>query len=329
MEFGRYCSRVVAQQRRDIRKSLVDLERPGNDTGQYRVDEWAAEQPNAEFLDVLIEEGLEAGARCLNAADDLAHAIEIQLAAGTNPLSVISLQRSLLECALRACYMFDPEVPPIRNILRIAAHQVELFEGTVQTIGKMGADYPSTDQGDKREALEGVTALYQKWGFTMHKRKPTDNYTYSVGLTNANETVPFNATDAAAKYLDYSYEWSLTSGAAHSTSWYLPSLVPGLTEPALGTFDDAAAAATLGLLNISNAIENSLAGYFGADVSSLRSRTHLRRRAVLARAKNETVSPISVDDYHQRAMSDEWRRDSGASLGSSFVQNPGKWIRGQ
>ncbi|MCU1471339.1 MAG: hypothetical protein JWQ39_2488 [Glaciihabitans sp.] len=243
-EFSKLCVDLIRQQRRDLRTVVgaavaVPYAEAPPTSGRRKWWNWAQARSDVNILSLVMDCGLDDAIRLLNAADDHAQAIQVLLGSEQNLMaSAMTLERGRIESSLRFCYLMDATVSPVKTVLRMAAFQLEAIEGTHSTALKFGADMPAARLAEIREAMDEAKGLLEENGFVLTKRKEADTYTYSLNFNGLDETVAFNATDAATRYFPgHSFEWSVTSGAVHSSAWLLPTVVGSAEEVALSASD--------------------------------------------------------------------------------------------
>ena len=332
--FGFFCSRLIAQERRDIRTlvmTAIDAAREDapDGSGRRAMDEWLGARSDTSILHSIMEQGLENGMRLLNALDDHALAIELLLRSGQAPkLSLVTLQRGFIEALLLICHLFDPAVDPATLIRRHVAYQLQSVEGNEGTAVKFGGHLPASDLQRARTAVDEIQSFLLNNGFVLGKSRPNHLHTSYVGFEGANQTVAFNATDAMKLYLtEQAYEWSVSSGAVHALGWFLPSVVDGATEDALSDYVTTYTGVAAGMISASYALLNVFSGHSGIDVRAVEKATHFRVRAIISAHDGSAFSSIDVETFKGRRG---FSPDSDESvLGAGFVRQPERWVRGR
>lgn len=320
----RYVARLLVQQHRDVRMMLSDAmdaaaeRRPR--AGVTQLFEWVKTQPDEEWLGTIIWQGIDEGTKLLNVADDYARGMLALLGAESlTSASLFAIARSLGEAIMRFCYVFDTEVPPAKYVLRQLAIQVEAVEGNQRAADAFGTDMTPDEVSRIGAAVAQLHDFLNRNGIV---RRPSKNpmLTSSIGRAGVNETIEFNATDAYRKYMPgSSFQWNLGSGAAHSRSWMLPSIVAGIEDEALSSEAEVLASTATGVLALADAISFVAERHSGESFDNVRKRTHLRRLALLRIARPAPNLAVDHLEYHARDKTLGWTKDE-PNYGVSFYR---------
>jgi len=99
-----------------------------------------------------------------------------------------------------------------------------------------------------------------------------------------------NATDASRRYTPgIHYIWTTGSGATHSRLWFTSGLE--------GPWDQLVVMIASPLLDMSDALIDNALGYVSLDPTEYHRRTHLRRQALLGRARQLGDTTQGYADY--------------------------------
>lgn len=326
--FSEYCGRLITQQRRDVRTSIIaaidlaagNLELSG--TGLRNLVSWMESHEQYELLRPIFDAGLDDAFRLLGGLDEHALAIEILMRQSHgHSMATSTLLRGLVEGVLAVCYLFDAKIPPARAAARMVAFRLDSMEGTERTAVEFGIDMPGEELAQVREAGEGMRELLRDHGFSLVTNKA--GFTVAVHFDGEKAPVKINATDAMRKYMpDETYGWWVASGAVHSKGWFLPSFTEGIEEPALSGPEDAIATIVISLLRASEALMETVSAHTGYDTKGIEARTFNRLKAVLAKGRNQSFSPIDIETFQSRGKGAGWTREA-SKLSAAFIQ-PGR-----
>jgi hypothetical protein len=322
-----YCARLLARQRADVRETIGAAinHAAGNlalsGTGLRDLVEWQENHSHAAALRVILDDSLDDAVRLLNTIDDHAEAIEMLLRAELgHKVSASAVLRGAMEATLMVCYLFDASVPPAQTIARHAAMKIGAAQGNERALRQFGSEASDESRAEAREGTEGIKNFFADNGFVLGTTKKTPDYTPSVTIDGETAQLNVNTTEQMQRYMpDETYGWAIASGAVHSESWFLPTLVHGIDEDALSSVDDAVTSVVTSLLNASDALMGTVAAHTGFDVGRTQKRTFTRLKALLARSRGTSFSPIDFETFQARGKSNSGSA-TPSKLGASFVR---------
>lgn len=241
----------------------------------------------------------------LSSMDQYAQAIQGILTCGQMlPLPLSSMVRSIHECALVLCPLFDSALGPDERIARMGALHLANAQGGLEALEA----FPLEKQEEKLAKIKAVAGrqdYMKRAGYEIHTRKDKPHLATGVSWGTAkNFSLRDNTTAASERYApEIHYNWVLGSGATHGRLWYSTgmegewnTLVVGIIAP---------------LLDISDLVVDVLLGYAGVDGRQLHLQTHTRRRVLLERAHPN----IESGDYdHYRGLSAGVREHGNPTL---------------
>jgi hypothetical protein len=308
----KYFARVIRQQRNDLadylitayEQTLASIE-SGTLNGSAFADtvRWSKGHPNAQLITDVSLLGIDNSLMLAKAADDHVESIAVLMGGDREAyVSTIALLRSAAEAVIQICYFFDPDVPPVKRLLRAAAYQVESVTGMLKTLRAYGPRMTDAEIGAKESAGKDLLDVLIAGGLKISRLSPKDEFFGQVEFDGVRERTRFNATDAFNKFIPGEpFEWQTASGATHSLGWFLVSMVGG-SAPAGTTDEMTYGATTISLLNLADALIRVVGQASGVDNTAVLKRSFDRRKAVLAKAKNQSFSPIDRETYDSRSV---------------------------
>lgn len=229
----------------------------------------------------------------LRSMDQYAQAIQHVLTGDQMlPLPLSSMVRSIHECALVLCPLFDPAIQSDERIARMGAMHLAKAQGGLDALQA----FPQNQQKEKQkktEAVAGIQQYMKKAGYEIHAHKDNPHLATSVSWGTAKKFSLRGNTTAASKLYtpEIHYNWVLGSGATHGHLWYSNGMS--------GEWDTIVVGIVAPLLDISDVLVDILLGYAGVDGRQLHLQTHTRRRVLLARTHPE---PLAGDYDHYRGF---------------------------
>lgn len=306
-----YCARLLKRTRADVAAAIAEaVERrdEGEDSsGRGRLIHWIAgidDPDTAGFLRFMADESLEDATRLLTAIDEHAHAMQLVMEAGVASTSLVTLQRALIEAVLTLCYVHDATAAPARTMLRILARELDAVEGSERN----SVAFPRTVVGDRaakiHEGVKGVRAMFVRFGIELTPAR--NGSTASLAYDGHRENVPFNATDAAKRYLKAdAHHWNMGSGGTHSKAWFLPSVLDGLTDEKLSSEVEQFGAPTFAVLASARVLLTAVAAHSGVSTTPARAAVFMREKALMAFVQGNDPSPISLEEFESRPA--DWK----------------------
>jgi hypothetical protein len=287
MTFSQYCARLLAQERRDVRQAFNECVGAANErrpeAGITRFVEYLDDQRNS-LIRGIADDGVDKSFRLLRIVDDHASSVESLLrnSAGL-PASLLTLMRAAGEAALLLCYMHDTDIEPPATVARLAAYQLDSFEGGERTGKSFGEYFPEADESRITEAMQGAQRMFDDAGFVRgHARNP--RYSAYIEWQGKRANLKFDATAAYMRYMPgNAYDWSVASGAVHAKGWALPSLTDGIEETGIAAEEQTYVSTTAAFFSIADALTRAMENHSGADLTWLKKATHTRRIGLLHR----------------------------------------------
>lgn len=321
VEFGAgpYMARLLRAAMKDARKLFEEAveaaaERRPN-AGITSFDRWARSHEHASFYWAVFGQAINDAERLLGASADLAESIAVLLdTGGRSIVSPLVLPRSLGEAVLRICHTFDPNVPPARTLVRMAAFQLEGVEGNLRTARAFGRD--ADDEAER--AAKNIAEMHAMFAAHGIERGPgrVDPFTAWLRLEGETENLEFNATDAYKRHTPRdAWAWSLGSGATHSRGWMLPSLVGTTNDEPLSSTIETYVATSGAVLELGDAFASVAAAHADIGVDWFLKKNHLRRRGMLSWTARHTDLAVDHREYASRGAS--WEPSPGY-LGDAF-----------
>jgi len=301
-----YCARLIERTREGVAAAIgeaIDRREEGEDSsGRGRLIQWIAsleDTDTASFLRFMADESLEDSTRLLTTIDEHAHAMQLVMAADTAPTSLVTLQRAVIEAVLTLCYVHDADVAPGRAMLRILARQLDAFEGSE----KNAAAFPRSVVGERAaEISEGAAGFRQMLAkYSIELAPLSKGSTGWISYAGHRESVQFNATDAARRYLGAdAHHWNIGSGGTHSKAWFLPSVLNGLTDVMLSTRMEQFGGPTFAVLASARVLLRGFAAHMGVPTTRAREAVFAREKALMSHIRSEAPSPISLVEFEAR-----------------------------
>ena len=226
----------------------------------------------------------------LRSAHEHVQAIETLLGADEMlPIPAMTLVRSIHESVLTICWLTDPLLAPAERLTRVAALRLTQSQGSHRTIG----NFPENLQGDServRRAMDDTQRYLNKAGFVLGFGKAGGPYALSVSHGDVATSLKMNATAASRRYTPgIHYIWTTGSGATHSRLWFTSGLE--------GPWAQLVVMIASPLLDMSDALIDNALGYVSLDPTECHRRTHLRRQALLGRARHLGDTTHGYADY--------------------------------
>lgn len=316
-----WCARLLRTTMDDSLQCITDVltvaadRRPG--APRTVLNEYVHAKEHAEFLGSVVLQSKIDMERSIRAVADLVNGIiTIFESAASAPMSAMVLARSAGEIVMRFCYIYDPEVPPARTLLRMATFQIESVEDNLRTAEAFGVH----GEGDANDAREQISTMHEF--FTSHgvERTPDSRrpeFTVNLRLDGATENVKFNATDAYRRYLRVGYwDWALGSGATHGRGWFLPNVIGTFDEAPFMDRNEIAVTVTLQILELATAFAVAAGGHTGADTDEYLRKVHLRRLGVTEADRENDGNAVSHREYGNRVLAPRFPMGTG---GASFA----------
>jgi len=321
---GKYFARLIRQQRDDLAELLVsayDQVMQMVDSGTLDASgfadtmRWAKAHEHAQLIVNVTSLGIDNSLLMAKAADEHVESIAVLMEGDRESyVSTIALLRSAAEALVQICYFFDPDVRPIKRFLRAAAYHVESVSGVLKTSRAYGPRMPEADLREKEAVCEEVLDALRDGGLLISRLEPGDEYFGRVELDGVGERTRFNATDAFKKFLPGEpFEWQAGSGATHSLGWFLVSMLGGTEYESDATDESTYGATTLSLFNLTDAVIRVVGAASGIDTTEYLKRSFRRRKAVVAKASNQSFSSIDRETYDARPVGRKLKSPPGGS----------------
>lgn len=253
-------------------------------------------------------------------ADLVSGIITIFEAGGGAVMSSMVLARSAGEIIIRFCHVHDPNVPPTKTMLRMAAYQLESVEDNLRTSEAFGV-HGEEDARDARENIAQMQRFLSEHGIILLPDRRRAEFTVNVSLDGETENVKFNATDAYRRYLQVGFwDWALGSGATHGRGWFLPNVIGTFEEQPFSDRNEIAVTVTLQILELATAFAVAVGGHTGMDTNEYQRKVHQRRVGVTAADREQAGHAVSHREYGERQVAPRFPMGTG---GASFAAHPG------
>ena len=178
---------------------------------------------------------------------------------------------------------------------RAAAMTLATPQGSHQAL----VDFPGAPDAERvrvTQAMAGSQAYLQECGFVLNFGKAGKPYALNVRFGSSVANVKVNTTDASRRHTPGThYLWAIGSGATHSRTWFTMGLE--------GPWDQAVVMITGPLLDIEDALVDSILGYVGMReaITKRHENTHLRRQSIMKSVYPRSVSVPYSEYAAQRA----------------------------
>ncbi|MEX5277869.1 hypothetical protein [Kocuria sp. CPCC 205261] len=290
--------RVLRQESVALTAAMVDavnaFKEPSTDSPRQRDKEWVAGRAHEELLEGAFNIGAEAVATLLMSADDHRQAVaELLESDRMIPLPAMTCARAVHEAVVKICWLTEPGISSEERLARAAAHFLGMIQGGIPVLAQLPKGVLESQEHIKRvaQARQGGFELFEKIGVDVTANKNTGqalNVRYGSAVANV---VP-KITDLSAKYTpQMHFIWAMNSGAAHSNPW----LINGMSGP----WSTVVTSILAPLLDMSDALVDSLMGYVGLSTEELHRRTH-QRRISLMRAIGNGGELVDHTTYRRR-----------------------------
>jgi hypothetical protein len=154
------------------------------------------------------------------------------------------------------------------------------------------------------EGVKGVRAMFVRFGIELTPAR--NGSTASLAYDGHRENMPFNATDAAKRYLKAdAHHWNMGSGGTHSKAWFLPSVLDGLTDEKLSSEVEQFGAPTFAVLASARVLLTAVAAHSGVSTTPAREAVFMREKALMAFVQGNDPSPISLAEFEARPA--DWK----------------------
>ena len=231
-------------------------------------------------------------------------------------MSAMVLARSAGEIIMRFCHIHDPNVPPTRTLLRMAAYQLESVEDQLRTAEAFG-EHGQDDARQAHENMSGMQSFITDSGIVRLADSRRGEFTLNLSLDGATENIKFNATAAYSRYLQVGFwDWALGSGATHGRGWFLPNVMGTSDEPPSMSRSEVAITVTLQLLELATAFAVVLGGHTGMDTNEYLRKVHQRRIGATAVDRARPGFAVGHQQYGDRLMAPTFPMGTG---GASFA----------
>lgn len=317
-----WCARLLRATMSDTLALITEtLAVAGNGVGsspRAALKQYVQSHEHGDFLGAVVLQSKVDMERSIRAAADLGCAIVTLFeAGGTSVMGSLVLARSAGEIIMRFCHIHDPNLPPARTLLRMAAYQLESIEDNLRTAIAFGAH----GEDDARDARANITEMHRFFADNgierlADSRRP--EFTVNLSLDGVTENVKFNATDAYRRFLPVGYwDWALGSGATHGRGWFLPNVLGTFDEEAFMDRGEVAITVTLQILELATAFSVAVGGHTGAATDDFERKVHQRRLGATAADRDQPGHAVSHREYGQPPTVPRFPMGTG---GSSFAR---------
>jgi len=279
----------LRQERRDVEAALRDALKaylvpiPGSPRAAD-VD-WLMEQPKdrRDPLKAVAHAALEEVAELMRVTRENIVGLEALLAADELlPIPSMTLVRSVHEAVVMACALCDPIATPSLRMARGAAGSLHAVQESHKVLTTVPGDH-SDKLTETANALTGMQDWCQEAGFklTFSPKAPgiyLENVRYEGMVANLipNTTLYVETYTPGTKH-----NWAIGSGASHTRRW----LTAGMEGPA----GEVVAGVVAPIFDMIDALLHNVLGYVGLCADGYHQKTHVRRVAILGRARPREV----------------------------------------
>lgn len=278
---------VIRQQVSQLRKALLELSKtienplPGSSVASDW--EWIREHKDIDLVAGAYMMGAESAAAFLDSARQQSQALQILFESGCElPLPAMGNVRAIHEVVLKLCWLYDPKITSEKRIVRSSAVFLQAVQGGIPIMKSFPTEMlPNLKITAALESRDGAIEALESIGMVV-KRKTDSGKAQNVRWGNHVENIDVKYTDMSLKYTPKShYLYALNSAAVHSQSWLVESKSP--------SWETSLKSIVLAILDLSDALVDSIFGYLGIDTEDLHRDTDNRRRALLhSRSRDES-----------------------------------------